>query len=134
MNKKEKLLNSLDSLEMSFKKKQEFVNVLVGDSGSNESTMEYLDISGVESVMKNKLLMTAALLVNYSGAIGPLATFIIGMEASALDTINYIAVDFNVEIVSRGGKIIKLKDLFPDSDFIPRITKEEFYNLNSDSN
>ena len=38
MNKKEKLLNSLDGLEMSFKKKQEFVNVLMNNEDDSESS------------------------------------------------------------------------------------------------
>lgn len=131
MNKKEKLLNSLDGLEMSFKKKQEFVNILVGDSGSSdnsENTMEYLNISELESSTKIQLLMTAALLVKYNGNIAPLAPLILEIGDSVLPDINYIATDLNVEIATQGN-ILKLKDIISDSDSIPRITKEEFYKL-----
>ena len=99
-----------------------------GGGAGTESTMEYLDISGLESATKIQLLMTAALLVKHSGAIVPLAPLILEIGDSVLPDINYIATDLNVEIALQGN-ILKLKDTISDSDSIPRITKEQFYNL-----
>ena len=96
--------------------------------GTETSSMEYLDVSGLETAAKVQLLMVAALLVKYNGAISPLAPLILEVGESALGGISYIATDFNVEVVMQGNRL-KLKDIIPDSDSIPRITEEEFYAL-----
>lgn len=96
--------------------------------GGETSSMEYLDVSGLETAAKVQLLMVAALLVKCNGAISPLAPLILEVGESALGEINYIATDFNIEVVMQGNRL-KLKDIIPNIDSIPRLTKEQFYTL-----
>lgn len=138
MDKKEKLLNSLDGLEMSFKKKQEFVNILVGDSesDSNESTMEYLDVSGA-----GDLGIFLCSLYSYQNKFRAQDTVSISSGIRSTGTV-YIAcsICFSDTIVIAGRKTTILEELSASNiteemlAAIPRITKEEFYNINSDSN
>lgn len=99
-----------------------------GSGGTEASSMEYLDTSGMETAAKVQLFMTAAVLVKYNGVIAPLAPLILEVGESVLGEINYIATDFNIEVVMQGNRL-KLKDIIPNTDSIPRITEEEFYTI-----
>lgn len=96
--------------------------------GTEASSMEYLDTSGMETAAKVQLFMLAVVLVKYNGVIAPLASLILEVGESVLGEINYIATDFNIEVVMQGNRL-KLKDIIPNTDSIPRLTKEEFYTL-----
>lgn len=159
MDKKEKLLNSLDGLEMSFKKKQEFVNILVGDSGSDsggsdssESTMEYLDVSEVDFVNNgtkegNLLMYSFMVKCNHTmlgdNAIVPIGQLYIAgtsnvtfVYALAFDFSAKCIVSSNIKTVNVTFKEVLIQTGWTEEELIaiPRITKEEFYNLNSDNN
>lgn len=99
-----------------------------GSGGTEASSMEYLDVSGMETAAKVQLFMLAAVMVKYNGVIAPLASLILEVGESVLGEINYIATDFNIEVVMQGNRL-KLKDIIPNTDSIPRITKEEFYTI-----
>lgn len=157
MNKKEKLLNSLDGLEMSFKKKQEFVNILVGNSGSDsdgsdisgESNIEYLDISGYDTQsLERSAFISGAIYskMDFNGRvlIAPLIQGYVeagGDMMKLLGAVKAVSVDFKMKGVFDTDYGLQTFEESLTSNLtnidltsIPRITKEEFYNLNSDSN
>lgn len=145
MNKKEKLLNSLDGLEMSFKKKQEFVNALVGDSVSDSngsSDWEYIDISGLSEQYKTALINFAGMLlkINIDETIIIASGGVTAMYQSSAILSGALAVGYiptvKIDMGQQGKGTIQyfIEQLENMNITLPRITKEEFYNLNSDSN
>ena len=109
----------------------------LGNAGS-ESTMEYLDISGLDkSYVGFKILLKMAYQVKGVGAnisIAPFGLLALEGEDIAANITIAIAIDFNTSMVMRSqfidyytvlSKVYSKEQL----DSIPRITKEQFYNL-----
>ena len=113
-------------------------------SGSGEaSTIEYLDVSEMTDEMSNKKLSLIFLsyltkyvnnnIVTISG--GASLLVVANNNDSLLNGVVAIAIDFNAKIVIEGNTFNTILEYLSDSfsqeelDSIPRITKEEFYNL-----
>lgn len=105
--------------------------------GTAESNIEYLDVSGypAEGAM---FLSTYSILCRVSGnaAEGVLTTAILMQNPTAY-SIKYVAIDFSLEI-TEGSMKASIKDALTangltqeDLDSIPRITKEQFYDLSN---
>lgn len=118
-------------------------------SGESASTIEYLDVSGLDSGSKNQLMMVSLIArtsqfemmgqVQKSQVI-PLSSMLlyISFEPTAYDAysnaVNAIGVDFTMQTKSQSttGTVldeVKKMPVYEELDSIPRITKEEFYNL-----
>lgn len=115
---------------------QRIDNLQVG-GGTNESSIEYLDVSGFpsEPVM---FLSTYSILCRVLGNAreGVLTTAIM-MQNPTVYSIKYIAIDFSLELLE-GKTKASIKDALiaqgmtqADIDAIPRLTKEQFYDLNA---
>lgn len=105
--------------------------------GESGSTIEYLDVSGFpsEPVM---FLSTYSILCRVLGNAreGVLTTAIM-MQNPTVYSIKYIAIDFSLELLE-GKTKASIKDILiaqgftqDDIDAIPRLTKEQFYDLNA---
>lgn len=115
------------------------VNVPTGGgdapSGEGESSIEYLDISGMESTQKLITFILSAILAKVSG--GPIASAGgIALEGGAegIATISAISVNLSYKIYSQGYWMTIREALVgaigeDTLSSIPRITEEEFYNL-----
>ena len=118
-----------------------------GESGGGEdSTVEYLDLANtVPSLCNGEYwtlqFITASLYSKGHNSEGnlfviPSALVVNGqLENVFWYQVSCVAIDFN-ETISFGSVIITVKDMFHSSGYtddklalIPRITKEEFYNL-----
>lgn len=138
----------LDKFDISNEDKNEVLNKIENsDGGGDSSSVEYLDVSGMHNVT-NTLLPYAFLGKFISSSIAMISpsynlyrTIIeIGNTYSTLQ----IEIDFNfkVSMIDSGEKIeIPIKDILMISSFtqeeldaIPRITKEEFYSLETNTN
>ena len=129
---------------------QRIDNLQVG-GGTDESNIEYLDVSGLDSGSKNQLMMVSLIArtsqfemmgqVQKSQVI-PLSSMLlyISFEPTAYDAysnaVNAIGVDFTMQIKSQSttGTVldeVKKMPVYEQLDSIPRITKEQFYNLNA---
>ena len=118
-------------------------------SGGGASTIEYLDVSGLDSASKNQLMMVSLIArtsqfemmgqVQKSQVI-PLSSMLlsISFEPTAYDAysnaVNAIGVDFTMQIKSQSttGTVfdeVKKMPVYEQLDAIPRLTKEEFYTL-----
>ena len=113
-------------------------------SGSGEaSTIEYLDVSEMTDEMSNKKLsliflsyLTKYVNNNIVTISGGGSLFVVANNNDAqLNGVVAIAIDFNAKIVLEGNTFKTILEYLSDSfsqeelDSIPRITKEEFYNL-----
>lgn len=118
-------------------------------SGESASTIEYLDVSGLDSGSKNQLMMVSLIArtsqfemmgqVQKSQVI-PLSSMLlyISFEPTAYDAysnaVNAIGVDFTMQIKSQSttGTVldeVKKMPVYEELDSIPRLPKEEFYTL-----
>ena len=123
-------------------------SALIGSSSSNEEAFEYLDVRSLDDVTK-LILVSGALAFNGSMTMGdnvvkmvsPFGSFGIMGTTIDLSELKFIAIDFGFKIVST-DRIQSIKDIFIEQynyteeelAAIPRITKEEFYDLNSGDN
>lgn len=115
-----------------------------GDSGS--STLEYLDLSGVQGYMKNAILYYSVLAkiqgdsVAYGVQIQPSGFLLAASGMTSLVTA--VAIDLVIPITKymseeSGVERQELTTLDADSGFmemldtIPRLTKEQFYDINA---
>lgn len=119
---------------MSFKKKQEFVNILVGDSGSSdnsESTMEYV-VFNMETDFDTYNIVL--------GMFSYLVKFPTKIEIRSLINDDDVWIDYAIAFAIDTGAIVdfhgfrkSIKDLAldfgADISLLPHITKEEFYKL-----
>lgn len=122
---------------------QRIENLQVG-GGTSESSIEYLDVSGVEGYMKNALLYYSVLAkiqgdsVAYGVQIQPSGFLLAASGMTSLVTA--VAIDLVIPITKyaseeSGVEKQELTTLDADSGFmemldaIPRITKEQFYTL-----
>lgn len=103
-----------------------------GGGAGTESTMEYLDVSDWDKTdMLNKALLSTAQLfrLNANGTVAVATN-----DSGAINYCEAVGVDFSLELISN-GKIMTLGEGWAQSlteeelAAIPRITKEEFYNL-----
>jgi hypothetical protein len=125
-----------------------------GSGESGGSTLEYLDLSG-NSPLRDALITFSYLIktdgfrIEHTGSntwhaergiivSGNLLVTVLGMTYDdyriVKDSIKAVAVDFNTEIVMQ-DTIMPIKDVFTGAEemlnAIPRLTKEEFYDLNA---
>ena len=103
-----------------------------GGGAGTESTIEYLDVSDWDKTdMSNKALLSTAQLfrLNANGTVAVATN-----DSGAIKYCEAIGVDFSLELISN-GKIMTLGEGWAQSlteeelAAIPRITKEQFYNL-----
>lgn len=157
MNKKNKLMKALVGLELSNKAKQEFCDIILdksnnesGGEGAGESTMEYLDVSGVDFVnggnKEGSLLMVSFMVKCNHTILGDNTIVPIGQlyvaGTSKITSVHALAFDFSVRyIVNTGTTNVSLKEALIQTGWteeelaaIPRITKEQFYSLNIENN
>ena len=120
--------------------------------GTSESSIEYLDVSG-DSPLRDRLISFCYLIktdgfevespdgssTSAGRGITPasnLVPTVMGMTyveySIIIASIKAVAIDFNTVVVMRGTSI-PIKDIFTGAeellDAIPRLTKEQFYNL-----
>ena len=98
--------------------------------GGGTSTIEYLDLSGLDDSLK-KTLFAYAILAKEEGVIMPPYAFT-QLTMSTLPSA--IAIDLGIEIsVTSMGVEGAMGDIFQaqglDLSALPRLTKEEFYNI-----
>ena len=115
-----------------------------GESGGDDSNIEYLDVSGIDhaDTLKNLLVGSAILVkITVQGDIIYMPPVL--YEVSTIATIEelnsvakYLAIDFNLLTYGPGLGKISLNNLLvffgitkEQLDAIPRITKEQFYSL-----
>lgn len=114
---------------------QRIDNLQVG-GGADESSIEYLDVSGASDEGVQQIFLMFSILVKYSTVYGtvifsPFATANLNFEKQ----LKAVMIDFTMQIAEM-GVIGTIKDAFiqqgftqEDIDAIPRITKEQFYDL-----
>lgn len=107
--------------------------------GIPESSIEYLDVSGLSGEERGQISIYIAMLARGifrdSLCVSSLANFANGRGyADWGQEISAIAIDFSAEVILAGNKMT-VSELFPivsggiDLASIPRITKEQFYTL-----
>lgn len=107
-----------------------------GDTPSGESLIEYLDVSGLEAGMNKEFIVGLSRLmkINNEGILPPAFA---ALESSAgyrdaWNEVKEVCFDFSVE-VNMQGSIAPIAQFLSmvgvDLTTIPRITEEEFYNL-----
>lgn len=116
-----------------------------GESGGESSSIEYLDISDFESIIPGNQTRTNIIRFSYLSRIEMDGEKGVVCSAFALDSnidyedIDRIAIDFNAELLYPFGKSTPKEELDAIGltqeklDAIPRITKEEFYSLETQS-
>ena len=130
---------------------EDFYNEIIqgGGSGSGSgeaSTVEYLDFANADPSLWNGEYWTLQFITAslYSKGHDSEGNLFVIPSALVVDEqfgnvfwyqVSCVAIDFN-ETISFGGVIITVKDMFHSSGYtddklalIPRITKEQFYNL-----
>ena len=105
---------------------QRIDNLQVG--GDVESGIEYLDVSGLEGMPLMQSIMMAGLLGKVGGIIAPTGTILAELGIEQLATISAIATIGDLEVVTLDG-VSKIRDVVDNFDSIPRLTKEQFYDL-----
>lgn len=120
-------------------------------AGGGSSTIEYLDVSELSIASKNQLLLLSLLSRNIQfEALGQIQEPSIGLTSSFImialadpsafsacaNAVNALGIDFNMQIKSISGsktilEEIKYMPVYDELDSIPRITKEQFYDLNA---
>lgn len=113
---------------------QRIDNLQVG-GGTGESNIEYLDVSEVEDTVK-RLLFTFSSYVKLTGASGVtiMCTGMAMAEGATYESADFVEIDFSALAFTsekvEGGSI---KDFILwtgiNTDSLPRITKEQFYDL-----
>lgn len=109
-----------------------------GNGSGDISTIEYLDVSGLDKTDSSiKLMIQLSISVKvsteYGNMIAPLAYTTVFKDldtmihnTSAICINNSLIVDDGMGDVTVGETV---KQIYPNIDAIPRITKEQFYNL-----
>ena len=102
-------------------------------SGSGEaSTVEYLDVSGLDTDKKIMICECSCFVRgNFNDSLG-IVPALFAADGPFPDNVSFVAIDLNAILVT-GGNIGIINDFLianeVDTDAIPRITKEQFYNL-----
>lgn len=150
MNKKTKLLNALQTLEMKSSDNKRFVDLLVDNSNNNggeESSIEYIDMKGASRLVKLSIIQYAIFVKGYAdlfnGYVAGMTPVVFEQMASnIIDSTTAIAIDFsNVVSAKREDSITSMTiaeaaiqngATQAEIDTLPRITKEEFYKFPED--
>lgn len=137
-------MNAIKSLPMSIEDKQDFANVMLENSGNGgggsegESSIEYLDVSGLEDITMVACISFLARSKSTVGTpmIGIFPTAYLYAVPNIITAVDVLAVaiDLSMEICPGAqGSIISIGDFLAmmeeDISSIPRITKEQFYSL-----
>ena len=147
---KNKLLNAMKSLPMSIKDKQDFVNIVLNEradvGGASESSIEYFDVSGLDVDMARTAAAFSVLIktletiggtdFDYEGVTNTSFALLGGLTNNI--KIKGVAIDWGMElkvITSLNKPIVTMReyltymDMMELFDNLPRLTKEQFYNL-----
>ena len=111
---------------------QDFRKEIESISGGGESSIEYLDVSGLGE--EKTLICSSAILAKSGGLITPpMFVFVTGdnIDYAKIDACTAIAVDLSITINLYGE--MALQEMVGTDIWatIPRITKEQFYDLNA---
>ena len=118
---------------------EDFYNEIIqggSSSGGESSSIEYLDVSGLDRMTKSALLeFSFYAKINTNGTIAVAFGTMTDIR-SVPDNIISLGVDTNASMIAANTtytvieyfKLIGLLDVY---NSIPRITKEEFYNLDA---
>lgn len=116
--------------------KSELVDVPM--SGGSTSNVEYLDVSGAGAVESSVTTFSSFAKVSVEGMVAVAPTYVLVAEG-AIGVGKFpiaVAIDFSAKVILGEPKTIK--DVIISNGFtadqlaaIPRITEEEFYNLES---
>jgi hypothetical protein len=117
-----------------------------GDAPSGGSNVEYLDVSGVSSLVKTSVVQYAvyvkAFVEAYDANVVGMTLFALSvLENNPIGATSAVAIDFTAEVIMDiGGSLNRMKIADSvlqngvtqaDIDAIPRLTKEQFYDLNA---
>lgn len=112
--------------------------------GGEASSMEYIDVSGASNLVKLSLAPYACYvkgyIEDYDAYITGASLYSFGvMTSSPIDAVSAIAIDFSNVVATKIGDTIQTGTVAEtvlqngatqaDIDALPRITEEEFYNL-----
>lgn len=112
-----------------------------GGGAGSESTIEYIDVTGLGKDMRHSLIDFSSLVKwkdSYSGDVYIYPTHYASYEADNFyNEVMAVAIDFSAMVSIGNGVFGTIKEFIMDDngypsemlDSIPRITKEEFYNL-----
>lgn len=139
MNTRNKLLNALNGLELSFKKKEEFVDTLLNNvpTDGDGECMKFYDVSQViasnESSKIHPILLCGMLLkLNISDNIIITTGSAFGEDPSLAEVIIAIGVDLSQKMINLSGESSFADLISPILSEITEITKEEFYHIPKD--
>lgn len=127
----------LDKFDISNEDKNEVLNK-IEEGGSNsdggDSSIEYLDVSGMDKMTKSALLELSFYVKVIVSGNNTIALGTMTDVRSSVDNIIALGVDINANIVSPNIsttliEYIQLMGILDMYNSVPRITKEEFYNL-----
>ena len=152
MNKRNKLLNALNGLELSFKKKEEFVDTLLNNSsGGSESggDWHYFDVSNFSSLeLQNNSISIFSMLIKKQdnrvvggGAVYNMDERIIAFATDYNTKISFDTSTGGHEFITIADMLSKTLDAAGDATLLEllyamgmtEITKEEFYHFPEDT-
>ena len=131
---------------------EEIKSISVGGGESGGSTIEYLDVSGLDYGSKNQLLLSSLIArtsqyevfgqvqeptVNLLGTVFMIIIADTASFSAYSNAVTAIGIDFTMQTKSSSSGImtvldeLKVMPVYEQLDSIPRITKEEFYDLNA---
>jgi hypothetical protein len=131
---------------------KEIASIEGGGSGESGSNVEYLDVSGLDYGSKNQLLFYSLIVrTSQFEVFGQVQEPMVNLLGSFLmiiiaDTANFsaysnavtaIGMDFTMQTKSSSSGImtvldeLKVMPIYEQLDSIPRLTKEQFYDLNA---
>ena len=131
---------------------EEIKSISVGGGESGGSTIEYLDVSGLDYGSKNQLLLSSLIartsqyeafgqvvepMVNLLGTVFMIIIADTASFSAYSNAVTAIGIDFTMQTKSSSSGImtvldeLKVMPVYEQLDSIPRITKEEFYDLNA---
>lgn len=127
---------------------EDFYNEIMQGGGSSSgevSTIEYLDVSGlnmVDAMSKYCILgfyaISVKMTINGHLVYMPPSMLVYMLESGDIDSVHSVALDFNLPTNAIRSNLVTTKEYIlsatggltqEELDAIPRITKEQFYNL-----
>ena len=117
----------------------EEIKGITAGGGESASTIEYLDVSGFPAEIAESVFLMFSILAKYNtdgyGTI--IATPFLTKNINIEKQFKAVMIDFTIQIVEM-GEIGTIKNALiaqgltqADLDAIPRLTKEQFYDLNA---
>ena len=131
---------------------EEIKSISVGGGESGGSTIEYLDVSGLDYGSKNQLLLSSLIartsqyeafgqvvepMVNLLGTVFIIIIADTASFSAYSNAVTAIGIDFTMQTKSSSSGImtvldeLKVMPVYEQLDSIPRLTKEQFYDLNA---